>query len=493
MGQIDMTARPVSRSGIVDVLVAAIAPGVPTLRRRPLHGAVLLVVGLVGPILWLATTVMSHGSWIELGLDGEFLGQLILVIVIAVIARLAAVGEVVAATARHPGRRVRSGTAFAVLLAVTLPSAVGVAAVADARANLDRAFTVEDAGPLFDPAAVPPGTVPGTIAPPVATPAVTVPGETVPPVWEPVELQPAAAPTVAPPPPGPPDAGVDPALLADVSTILLLGGDAGPGRSGLRTDSMILVSIHRPSGRAALISFPRNAERILFPPGTFLAEKFPNGFNEIANAVYPLVSHHDNWRAAYETPGMKPGAVAISQAMGYSLDVRIDDYVLIDMIGFLEVVDALGGVTIDVPKAVPSPGNPPGAKRDVPDMIQAGVQHMDGTLALSYVRSRKGDSDYSRMRRQRQLLGALASQLSVADAVTGYMSITSAVGNSLHTSLSAEEFANLIALLGGETAIVESVGLAPPLVNPERPNYYEMAQIVGRVQLALVAGQPSGY
>lgn len=486
-----MTARPASRAGIVDVVVAAIAPGVPTLKRRPLHGAVLLVVGLVGPTLWLVTTVLRHGSWLELGLDGEFLGQLILMIVIAVIARLAAVGEVVASASRQPGSRLRSGTAFAVLLAVTLPSAVGVAAVADARANLDRAFTAEEAGPLFDPAAVPPSTAPTvtTVPPPATMP--TVPGQTLPPAVAP-DAPITPAPTV-PPPPGPPDSGVDPALLADVSTILLLGGDAGPGRSGLRTDSMILVSVHRPSGRAALVSFPRNAERILFPPGSFLAGQFPNGFNDIANAVYPRVSYYKDWRAAYETPGMRPGAVAISEAIGYSLDVRIDDYVLIDMIGFLEVVDALGGVTIDVPKAVPSPGNPPGAKREVPEVIPAGVQHMDGTLALSYVRSRKGDSDYSRMRRQRQVLGALASQLSIGDAIAGYTNITAAVGSSLHTSLTAEEFANLIALLGGETAIVESVGLAPPLVNPERPNYHEMAQIVGRVQLALVAGQPSGY
>lgn len=489
-----MRARPSSRAGIVDVVVAALAPGVPTLKRRPLHGAVLLVVGLIGPILWLVTTVVRHGSWMALGLDGEFLGQLILMIVIAVIARLAAVGEVVASAARQPGRRLRSGTAFAVLLAVTLPSAVGVDAVADARANLDKAFTAEGNGPLFDPTADAPSSepsiAPSTSAAPVPT-TPTLPGATLPPAVPP-STPVTPAPTV-PPPPGPPDAGVDPALLADVSTILLLGGDAGPGRSGLRTDSMILVSIHRPSGRAALISFPRNAERILFPPGTFLADRFPNGFDDIANAVYPKVSYYKDWRAAYETPGMRPGAVAISQAIGYSLDVRVDDYVLIDMIGFLEVIDALGGVTVDVPKAVPSPGNPPGAKREVPEVIPAGVQHMDGTLALSYVRSRKGDSDYSRMRRQRQVLGALASQLSVTDAIAGYTDITAAVGSSLHTSLTAEEFANLIALLGGETAIVESVGLSPPLVNPERPNYHEMAQIVGRVQLALVAGQPSGY
>ena len=121
-------------------------------------------------------------------------------------------------------------------------------------------------------------------------------------------------------------------------------------------------------------------------------------------------------REAYRVDDLRPGAVAIAQGIGYSLDVTIDDYVLIDMQGFLEVIDALGGVTVDVRKAVPTPGNPPGAKHPVPPVIEAGVQHMDGTLALAYVRSRKADTDYHRARRQRDVLAALARQVSLADS-----------------------------------------------------------------------------
>ena len=278
-----------------------------------------------------------------------------------------------------------------------------------------------------------------------------------------------------------------------MSTILLIGGDAGPGRSGLRTDSMILVSIHRPSGRAALISVPRNLEHLLFPPGSALEQRHPYGFDDIANAVYPRVSSNDALREAYRVDDLRPGAVAIAQGIGYSLDVTIDDYVLIDMQGFLEVIDALGGVTVDVRKAVPTPGNPPGAKHPVPPVIEAGVQHMDGTLALAYVRSRKADTDYHRARRQRDVLAALARQVSLADALTGYSTVTSALGDALRTSLTTEEFTNLLALLGGETAIVESVGLVPPLVKPSNPDYDAMAKVVGQVQVALVTGQPSGY
>lgn len=72
-------------------------------------------------------------------------------------------------------------------------------------------------------------------------------------------------------------------------TILLLGGDEGPGRWGLRTDSMILVTIHEESGRMAMISVPRNLCQLKFPPGSAMAQEFPDGFTQLTNAVFPYV------------------------------------------------------------------------------------------------------------------------------------------------------------------------------------------------------------
>jgi hypothetical protein len=83
--------------------------------------------------------------------------------------------------------------------------------------------------------------------------------------------------------------------------------------------------------------------------------------------------------------------------------------------------------------------------------------------------------------------------VSLSEARAGYTTVTSVLGDRLRTSLTTDEFTNLLGLLGGETAIVESVGLVPPLVNPANPNYDALAKIVGKVQLALVTGQPSGY
>lgn len=484
---------------LVPVLVSALVPGVATYRRRWVLGSVLFAGGVVFPLAWLIFWILHDRSWVALGLDRRFLGQLVAVLVIVVVSRVAAVTEVLMSTKERPRRGVRFGVAIGVLIAVALPCFMGADTAAEARADIGRAFQSAPNAPIYNAAAQPPpatSVVPPTTAaatdetattePPTST-SLPVSDPGIPHEHIPNQTQPPA------PPAAPPDSGVDPAMLTDVSTILLLGGDAGPGRSGLRTDSMILVSIDRPSGRAALISVPRNLEHLMFPPGTPLAQRYPHGFDDIANAVYPRVSNNESLRNSYRVDELSPGAVAIAQGIGYSLDVTIDDYVLIDMQGFLEIVDALGGVMVDVPKAVPAPGNPPGARHPVPAVIPAGLQFMDGTTALSYVRSRKADTDYRRADRQRLVLSALARQVSLSEALSGYSTVTSVLGDRLRTSLTTQEFTNLLGLLGGETAIVESMGLVPPLVNVAHPDYDAMAKIVGRVQMALVTGQPSGY
>jgi LCP family protein required for cell wall assembly len=294
--------------------------------------------------------------------------------------------------------------------------------------------------------------------------------------------------------PARPRSGVDPAVVADVHNILLLGGDAGPGRSGLRTDTMMLLSVHRTSGRASLVSLPRDMDGLLFPPGSALEGRYPYGFTEKANAVYPIVSANSGLRSAYETDGdIRPGVVATAQAIGYSLDVPIHDYVLVDMVGFIDLIDALGGVTVDVTKRLPMPGNVPGAKHEYPAYIGPGTIAMDGTTALGYVRSRYADSDYQRTARQRALLAALARQVSFTDVIGRYDEVTSAIGGTLRTSLTPDELANTLALIGGETAIVESVGLVPPLINQTRPDFQRAAEVVGAVRVAIATGSASGY
>ncbi len=138
------------------------------------------------------------------------------------------------------------------------------------------------------------------------------------------------------------------------------------------------------------------------------------------------------------------------------------------------------------------PGNVPGARTQYPDTIGPGTIAMDGSVALGYVRSRKADNDYYRVARQRSVLAALATQIDPEDVLVSFNAVTQALGSALRTSLSPDQLAETLNVIGGETAIVESIGLVPPLIRIDRPDFQLLAEVVGDVQMALVTGVPSG-
>lgn len=483
---------------LTEAVAAAVFPGWGAHRRSPGLAIGLAALGWGLPVAVAVYAVAQRRPWIALSLDGRLLALVALAGAAAVAARAAAVAEVWVAHGRPVGWRTLA--AAGALVATVVPIGWVSVDAAQARADLGPVFTADLDEPLWDaqaevghPAVVVPGTRPDGTAPATTTPE-AVPGIT----SAPGRPRPNK---VATPGADPleeltecPASGVDPADHPDVATILLLGGDAGPGRWSLRTDTMMLFSLHKPSGRAALVSVPRNLMRLRFPPDSVLGERYPTGFTDLANAVYPVVQSRTELRDAYSgVPGVDPGVVALAGGLGCSLDVTIDDYVLIDMRGFVTLVDALGGVTVDVPRAVPMPGNIPGGSSDYPDTVGPGLVHMDGMVALGYVRSRSADSDYARTARQRHLLAALATQVSAGDVVGSYRAVISAVGDTLRTSLTPDELADTLAVIGGETAIVESVGLVPPVVNVNQPNWPQLARIVAEVQVAIATGRPSGH
>lgn len=273
-----------------------------------------------------------------------------------------------------------------------------------------------------------------------------------------------------------------PIVGEDRVNVLLLGGDAGPGRWSLRTDSMIVVSIDPLSGDTAMISVPRNLARIPFPPGTPLAAKFPRGFNDIANAVYPYVNRYRDLAGG----GDDAGAQAIKLGIAQLLGMPINYYVLVNMAGFVDVVDALGGIEIDVATRLPSPGNPLDAKHEVPEFIEPGRQQMDGTIALAYARSRTADSDYRRMSRQRCVLAAVATAAAPRAVATGLPDLMSAFGNAVRTDIPRERLGEFAQLLDRFTAAgglnsVRTLHLAPPLVSPTRWDALQVRLLVTSV------------
>ncbi|MGH8825277.1 MAG: LCP family protein [Jiangellaceae bacterium] len=231
--------------------------------------------------------------------------------------------------------------------------------------------------------------------------------------------------------------------------VLLLGGDAGRGRTGLRPDTQILASIDTKTGDTVMFSLPRNLQGVPFPTDSPLYEYYPSGFgyrnddaNYLLNAVYQNVPAEVP--AEVFAGSENPGADATKWAVEGTLGIPVDYYVLVDLAGFQAIVDALGGITIDVPRDIPIGGGInefTGGHNPVTGYIEAGVnRHLDGHEALWFARSREGSDDYERMARQRCVMGAIVDEADPATMLTRYQSLAAATRDIVRTDIPADLF-----------------------------------------------------
>ncbi|MFN8076543.1 MAG: LCP family protein [Kineosporiaceae bacterium] len=249
--------------------------------------------------------------------------------------------------------------------------------------------------------------------------------------------------------------------------VLLLGGDAGPDRIGLRPDSITLASIDARSGRTVLFSLPRNLENVNFPAGSRAAAALPKGWNCgdtcLLNALYTWGSEHRS-----QFPGVAdPGAELMKEAVEGVLGLKVNYYVLIDLRGFRSLIDAVGGVRLTVGQRVPIGG---GTSR-VTGWIEPGTRTLDGYHALWFARSRHGASDYARMARQRCVMSAMLQQLDPATVLANFQSIASAGKQVVSTDIPASQLSRFLSLAGrARSQKVSSVQFVPPLIQPARPD-----------------------
>ncbi|MFZ0012876.1 MAG: LCP family protein, partial [Acidimicrobiia bacterium] len=137
----------------------------------------------------------------------------------------------------------------------------------------------------------------------------------------------------------------------------------------------------------------------------------------------------------------------------------IDYYVLVDLTGFADVVDAFGGVTLDVKAAVDGPLYDVSTGGYEMVNIPIGVQHLDGAHALAYSRARYGSSDYARMARQRCVLANMASQADLLTLFRRLGRLLDAVEANLDTDLTSDIISDLIRLTPRiETAAIRLIG-----------------------------------
>jgi LCP family protein required for cell wall assembly len=262
-------------------------------------------------------------------------------------------------------------------------------------------------------------------------------------------------------------------------TILLIGGDAGPGRGGLRTDTMIVATLEPQTGKAALFSLPRNLGAVPLPR-TF-SRAFEGGVYEFRlNHLYGWATDHP-W---YFPGAADPGAEALMQTIGGLLDLPIDYFAVVDLGGFVDLVDALGGVDLYVPEPILERTSPAHEGEEWTRIdLKAGFQHLTGDEALVYARSRSTSSDYARMDRQRCLLGALAEQADPFDIAIRIPSLVPVIKDVLATNIPLGHLPDLAeAAAGLDLTDIVSVRFIPPTYTSGHDEFGHPIPRVARIQ-----------
>ena len=209
------------------------------------------------------------------------------------------------------------------------------------------------------------------------------------------------------------------------ATILLLGIDQRADEGApWRTDIMIVVTVDAEAKSAGMLSIPRD-----------LWVTVP-GFGEHKINTAHFIGDLEGY------PGGGPALA--KKSVRNLLGIPINYYVRVNFTGFERLIDAIGGITVDVEKPIDDDKYPDGNYGYTEVHIPAGIQHMDGKTALQYARSRHGTSDYDRSRRQQKLLmAALDKVLSMDISIDRIPEILRIVGDSVQTDLNLSELTTL--------------------------------------------------
>lgn len=283
--------------------------------------------------------------------------------------------------------------------------------------------------------------------------------------------------------------------------ILLLGGDAGPDRSGLRPDSVSVVSVDAETGATVIFGIPRDLLYAPFPTGSPLAALYPDGYgwDDVCNvdvcqfnSIFTEVEvNSPNLYPDAESRGSSPGVEATRDAAEGVLGLTIPYYVLIDMRDFSQLIDALGGIDVTVKDRLPIEGgiDENGELFAVQGWIEEGPQHLDGYHALWYARSRHSTSDYDRMRRQREVQQAVLAQMDPTNVLLRFNEIATAGSGIVKTDIPQGMLAHFteLALQAKELPVITQ-DFTPPDYIPSDPDF---AAIQARVQELVAPVTPS--
>ena len=279
------------------------------------------------------------------------------------------------------------------------------------------------------------GEAPNGIANATASPSPTEP------TAQPTDaLTPAPTPTPSPTP--------VPGWAADGRlNVLLIGSDAGPGRWSMRADAIILVSVEIESGRVAAFSVPRYTRGVPLPEPAASAFECGCLMDDYFNALYVYANQHPDLFPGDDEASR--GLAALSGAAEQFFGVTLDGMAVADLNGFVDLVDAIGGVTIDVPEPLYDAEYPePDGSGTMELSIPAGEQHMDGWHALAFARTRHQDGDVNRMKRQQITIKALQREIQ-CNLLGRLPAVLDVARESLWTSLPLEDVPDMLEIHPG--------------------------------------------
>jgi LCP family protein required for cell wall assembly len=176
------------------------------------------------------------------------------------------------------------------------------------------------------------------------------------------------------------------------TNILLLGLDRRPQETTYadRTDTMILITVYPQARYVGMLSIPRD-----------LYVTVPGGFVDRINTAH--------FYAEAQQPGSGPGAAMATVRSNFGVDVN--HFVRLDLAGFVRIIDAMGGINLNVPAPLVDTEYPTYDYGTETVVFDAGLQHMDGERALAYARIRHGSSDLQRAERQQLVIEAALERL----------------------------------------------------------------------------------
>jgi LCP family protein required for cell wall assembly len=277
--------------------------------------------------------------------------------------------------------------------------------------------------------------------------------------------------------------------------ILVLGGDSGSNRMGLRPDSISVLSVSADTGMAVNIGLPRNLQRIQFKEGTPIRSVYPYGFNNncegecFLSSIYKVtMDNHKDLYPGIAKKNSTAGIEATRSAVEWVTGLEIDAFVLINMDSFVELIDAIGGITVNVKKALPIGGQQDCYPADnehesiCPDAlgwIEKGKQHMDGRTALWYARSRHNTNDYDRMKRQREIQNLVLKKIDLQTLLFRLNAVAGAGAKLIKTDIPGSSVPTLIDLaLKARSSGLNSLQLTSPTISANNPDFRLMRQLI---------------